>query len=424
MGQIKVVWICSFSNSEVREELKKKTSFLSRIFHKKYFDSAQWNTNAIKEFENIKEVDLHIICPVRGIRASCVNYDKKGIHYHFFRDEYSNVIKRFLRLFNRYSAEYRGNRRSVKKLVDSIKPDIVHLIGAECFHFSKSILEIPNNIPIIAQLQTLVHDPTIIALYKNRKKFINYRIISEQSVLERADYIGANELHYKNIIYKYVDKNACMINIGLALAEPIDISECEKTFDFVYFASSIKKAGDIAIEAFGEAFKKNPKITIDIIGGYDVAYKQHIDSLVKKLNIEDAVTFEGKLHTHEDVINQVKKSRFALLPIKADTISGTIRESMSLGLPVVTCITDGTPLLNMKRESVLISPFGDIALMSQNMLKLVNDDSFASTIRCNAFKTVSELYDNKAMMKRWVYAYNSCINNFYHGSNLPDDLLL
>ena len=40
--------------------------------------------------------------------------------------------------------------------------------------------------------------------------------------------------------------------------------------------------------------------------------------------IKDAVTFEGMLPTHDDVIAQIRKSRFALLPLRIDLTSGTI----------------------------------------------------------------------------------------------------
>ena len=97
------------------------------------------------------------------------------------------------------------------------------------------------------------------------------------------------------------------------------------------------------------------------------------------------VIFCGPLPTHDDVIKQIRKSRFAILPLKIDLISGTIREAMANGLPVVTTITPATPKLNETRESVLLSEKGDFKAMAENMLWLINDNEVAIKLKKNSF---------------------------------------
>lgn len=97
--QIKVVWICAFSNPHVREHYSTKVNPLLRyILEKKGHkinhgvDFGVWNSNAIKEFEKIKDIDLHIISPIRYLFNKEVRFNINGIHYFFFRDENSNLI--------------------------------------------------------------------------------------------------------------------------------------------------------------------------------------------------------------------------------------------------------------------------------------------------------------------------------------------
>ena len=60
MDRIKVVWVCSFSNPEIRNLFPKHKSLFSKLLKKQFTetDSAQWNTNGIKEFE--KEIKDYI----------------------------------------------------------------------------------------------------------------------------------------------------------------------------------------------------------------------------------------------------------------------------------------------------------------------------------------------------------------------------
>jgi hypothetical protein len=66
--QIKVAWICHFSNQRVREYLPlskmRLLNFLNSLFGKNritHVDFAPWVSNLIKEFEKFSTVELHII---------------------------------------------------------------------------------------------------------------------------------------------------------------------------------------------------------------------------------------------------------------------------------------------------------------------------------------------------------------------------
>jgi glycosyltransferase involved in cell wall biosynthesis len=122
--------------------------------------------------------------------------------------------------------------------------------------------------------------------------------------------------------------------------------------------------------------------------------------------------FEGKLPTHDDVICQIRKSRFALLPLKIDLVSGTIREAMANGLPVVTTVTPATPNLNKKRECVLLSEMGDHKAMADNMLRLIEDPEYANIIRDNCLQTANERITNKEIVDNYIRAYFNCISDF------------
>ena len=432
MGKIKVAWITSFSDSRVRKHLPISKSLLERFLRwitgtSENFvpaDYAVWISNGIEEMEKFSEVELHIISPCDYLSTERVDYIEKGINYHFFKNEVRSLwFKVREKLKCRSVYDYKENKKHISEYINSIKPDIIHLIGAENIYYSLSVLDIPKSIPIIVQLQTLISDADFRNNYMLSEHLYNIRSLGEQKVIRRSDFVGTRAQYFIKIIKGTFSKDSVFLRTTLPLSEIINKREDEKKYDFVYFAKDIQKSADYAIEAFALAAKQKPGITLDIVGDYSPEYKELLDSRLNELGITDNVHFEGKLPTHDDVLRQIRLSRFAVLPMKIDLITGTVRESMANGIPVVTTITPASPILNAKRESVLLSEKGDFQAMADNMLRLLRDKDFADRIRENALITAEERESNQEIVSQWVRAYYACFDNFRNGTPIPEDLL-
>ena len=102
--RIKVVWICFFSNAEIRKHLYFKRNpiepILMKMIHRNYApdtDIAIWNTNAIQAIKDCDEIDLHVICPYRDIVGKSQSFIIDGVNYHFIRDENSSIYRKIFR---------------------------------------------------------------------------------------------------------------------------------------------------------------------------------------------------------------------------------------------------------------------------------------------------------------------------------------
>lgn len=422
-NKLKVVWICHFSNKELnlRLPLKPKGLYASlyRLFKgseltTEVSDFGVWNINALNEMkEYTNRVELHVIAPYSHLQTKIYEYEEDGIYYHFFRPSAIIVEKLFNHypiLFDIFKPSHRGNRAVIKSLISRIQPSIVHLVGAENPYYSLSGLDVPQNIKLIVQLQTLMSDPKFFANYPIDEKSYDYRVGVEKAVIKRADYIGTTIQDYRNIILNYVNPNAKFLDFKLAVGESIRTVKTKKEYDFVYFARSISKAGDWAIEAFIEASKKKFGITLLVVGGYSQTEKESYEKRLVECGLHDKVTFTGELPTHEDVLENVAKARVALLPIKIDFIPGTIREANALGLPVVTSITDGTPQLNEKRQCALLSEGGDHITMANNMIKIIEDSTLAKKLIQNSYIRLKESYDNSRTIADWIEGYEKILS--------------
>ena len=416
--RIKVVWVCHLSNPEVREHLPVQVPLAERLVRKvmhnpskENSDFAVWNTNGIQEMENMSDrIDLYVIAPYHYLIPDEVRFEIRGVHYFFFKDTPSFLtLEARKRLLGKYDYSYERNRAYIKKEIEAIKPDIVHVIGIENPYYSLAALDIPDEIPYIVQLQTLLSVPNFKENYFMRGGDYDFRQRVEQEILVKAHHIGSPAVAFHEVIRK-INPSATIHKTALAVTEPIKGRNAETVFDFVYFASSINKAADLAVEAFAIAHQSHPEITLDIVGGGSPEFVADLSDRIQELGLTDSITIEGRLATHDDVINQIRKSRFALLPLKVDLISGTIREAMANGLPVLTTITPSTPSLNKNRECVLLSESGDHEALASNMCRLLENNCLADNLSENCLMTASERKTNKTYMQEWLAAYQSIID--------------
>ena len=406
--------ICSFSNPMVRKHYSTKVNPLLRyILAKKgqstneNIDSAIWNTNSIREFEKIEEVELHVITPVRYLSEKEVKFKVNGIHYHFFREENSGLIKQiYYQLVTKHKSLFPVNRSYIKKYIRKMKPDIVHVIGAENPQYSLGLLDVPKDIPTILQLQALLERLVDTTQQPLEKVSFAYKGKLERQLIQRADYIGTEVKEFQEYIRTQIKPEAQFLDISIAMGKDIDLSETEKRYDFVYFSVNINKAGDDALKAFALVQKNHPKITLNVVGGYDEAFRKELDDIIAANGLQENVTFAGRLPTLDHVITEIRKAKYALLPLKMDFVPNTIREAMSNGLPVVTTITEGgTTELNRDSETVLLSAQGDYQGMAANIDRLLKEPGLAEKLQTNAAKLESQQTNNYEMMLRWTEAY-------------------
>lgn len=407
--KLKIVWICHLSNESLRRHLvfdKMSPLILLRcIFNRgKFIDFAQWNTNAIIEFEKYDDIELHIITPHTRVSKKLQEFTINGVYYHVFKSETDSFFS-FLYGYFFTKTTFEKNSKIINDIINRLNPDIIHLIGAENPYYGESVLYIENKSPLIVSLQTLLKDPIVLNNYPQFMNTQAHRVMTESKIIKKADYIGSKIEHFRNIISKEISPKAKFLDMSLAVGEDITISEYKKEYDFVYFASDISKAIDWALEAFAIAKKQYLGITLCVVGGCSVGLMVDIKKRMKELGVDKNVVFTGLLPTHEDVIEEIRKARYALLPIKSDLISGSIREAIANGLPVVTTITPDTPKLNKKRESVLLSEKEDFKAMADNMCKLLSDADYAKQIQQNAIQTISERNNNEKAMKEWRERY-------------------
>lgn len=425
---MKVLLVAGFLDEEVRNQgiFRNNTilPFLVRLFGLprrvgELLDHAPWIRSTISFFENKEEIELHVAGPQIRLKRRLVEYSVRGVHYHFYRSEWSS----FLRMFKWYWGWKRLQISGfyLKTIVKHIKPDIIVLSGTENPVVSVSVLSI-NQYPCYCLCQTIYNNPER-ALYAKPKR-INQR--TELDLFDNLRYFGVySSLHYRLLKEKALHTTIFKFNFPLQpkCLSPIRV---DKQYDFVNFAlmHGPRKGTTDSIQALAYVKKHFPNVTLNIVGGCDNEVKKSLMEIIQKLNLINNVFFTSFFENNNELFLHIQKSRFAVLPCKLDHMSATMAQAMQLGLPLVVYKTTGTPTFNREKECVLIAEKGNVEELAQHMLTLLEQPKKAAQLAKNAreYQEMKAEY-NKGNGDRLIANFKAIIENYHYGTPIPQNQL-
>jgi glycosyltransferase involved in cell wall biosynthesis len=429
MNRIKIAFICHFSNQEIRNKLPissfKLKNRIKKLLGKNepygYSDFAPWVSILIKEFEKFENVELHVIAPHQGLKQSLFEFSNSEVHYHIFKPDVPLLHINWPSFFKNYSApNFTFNRNVVSRLIQKIKPDIVNLIGAENPYYSITAIDI-ENIPVYVLLQAVLSTP-----FKDKYKFIvdKHRLEVERNIFQRMNYFGTASSMYGDCVLN-LNSNAKIFEFWFPTQLPPKIITQTKVYDFVFFAKVVSqiKGIDETLEALAIVKEYKNDIKLNVVGLCESGFKRLLIERILELDIEENIEFSDYFQDHRDMFIQVKKSKIAVLPNKLDVLSSTIREAMFLEIPIATTITTGTPYLNVKNQTVLLSEIGDIEELANNMYRLLIDDELCGELARNAKALAEEVFDNTAIAKKLVKDNLAIVEHFIDNKTIPQELL-
>lgn len=387
-----VVWLCMFRNSEINEKLS--VNHLSEM--------SPWINNLIEIFKKNAEIELHIVSP-NIYNNLTIDFKSNGIHYHFYRVNIfhnSRVERKLKFLFN---LKYFWVSRAVKNIIDQIKPDVVHLHGAENPVVAVGVLKIINNYKVIVTIQGFISQETRLNHYliRLRKKY-EYKVLSLVNnygvrTKEMIDYIKDNFnptglFHWH--LYPITRPRVCSSNSTV------------KEYDFVFFARISPENGIYDLfKAISLIKEQKSDVNLIVIGPVGINLHE-INTLLSDYAIFENVTFKGFFNTQQDAYNHVLRAKIDVLPTYYDIIPGSILECMYMGIPVIANAVGGIPELNQHRESVVLVEKGDVDLLAKTMIELLKNQERMNELAKNAKITCAEYFDSDKIRKQILEIYS------------------
>lgn len=429
MNKIKVAMVCHFSNPEVRAHLplddRRLYAFVRKLLRmptkaKGYGDIAPWDTSIINSFRERRDIDLYVISAHSGLKKRVVSFEDQNVHYSFVKCEVANFLKRVI-FHDALWLKINPMVKDVHWLVDKIKPDLILLMGAENAYYSSTVLGF-DDYPVYTLCQTIYNNPER-AVYGSVD---SKNATTEMELFKKHRYFGVYcKKHYD--LLKSIAPDRHIFKFGYPssgkLLEPI---VCEKKYDFVNFALSMsaKKGFTDAIEATALVKKEYPNVKLNLVGGGSVEQKAGLQKMADDLGVHNNVIFTPFFEKQSDLFLHIQQSRFALLPCKMDNVSGTMIQSMQLGLPIVVYRTTGTPSFNREKECAMIAENSNVKDLALKMLELMENPGKAEQISRNARELQEKKAEyNKHNDERLVTNFKAIIDNFKNGAAIPEEQL-
>lgn len=377
--RMKIVWLCHFADHELKEfyNIKKGIEF------------APWISETLKAFKNDADVAIHVIAPNIPLNRNH-EFFLDGIEYHLFKYRSSFLPRK---IFNYLALDYRTNfyfnRRRIKRIVSKIKPDLIHLHGAENPYYSYSILQFLRTYPVLVTIQGFIKDSQ-----NKDSKLIKRRIKIESQIIKNARYFGVQAFFIIGEILQ-INKDAICLPHQYLRTRPYSYVEdvVDKKYDCVFFARvCINKGIEDLMQSISIIKKKKNSISLIVIGYAAKKYMRYLMGKCEILGIKENVTFSGYLPP-KDLYKLVKQAKVSVLPTYYDVIPGTVIESMQLKIPVVAYEVGGLIDLNKDFPVLKLVQKGNIQELASSILDCLNGIEKLQPIIELAFEKSQGFYD-------------------------------
>ncbi|MDD2562420.1 MAG: glycosyltransferase family 4 protein [Eubacteriales bacterium] len=384
-------------------------------------DFAPWISYMANGMDGISNIDIHVISPHSGLTKLRHSFVLGNISYHFFKpDKDIFAVNLARRIFKGRTPQYGLNRKSIKQFIDDIQPDLVVIIGAENPYYSISAMDI-SSIPILLIAQTVYTNPERMKLSGHVNRDI-WKL--ELQIHERLQYFSCNARLHRDLILEH-NPNAVIFRHRYPQIRPKKIDSPTKKYDFVFYAATIakKKGIEDALIALSIVKRFHDNVSLDVVGGCSPETKLAVDRILRDYKLENNVVFHDYFPKHSDMHAHIQQGRVALLPIKLDSIPGTVSEAMMLDLPVVSYITSGTPRLNKYGEAVLLCEINDVEALAKNMIRVMDEPDLVDRLISNSRKYVEIEIDNDRSANNFVRMFYAVYENYHRQVPIPKDLL-
>lgn len=201
-----------------------------------------------------------------------------------------------------------------------------------------------------------------------------------------------------------------VIMLGIDLAHIDSLPRLEKQAGFIASAGRLveEKGHQFVIQAFAEIHKAYPDTRLIILG--EGTYRPVLEKLIEDLNLSDCVELTGHL-VQPELFKQFSQCAISVLASVAeyDNLPNTIKESMALGIPVVTTPTLDIDVVVEDGVTGFLVPKGDAKALEKAIRRLLGDEILAQAIGKNARQRILERADVRQTTQQRIAIYEKLL---------------
>jgi L-malate glycosyltransferase len=338
-----------------------------------------------------QEFEIHI-CSFSSKKSNTLRKNKNlFIHYYYlpFTDYPILIPNILIKLY-------------VKKIINQIKPDLIHIQGIS--KAADAALQL-NFFPIIITVHGIIFQESKFrtGILGHYHSYVGNKL--ENRILKLAKKIIAVSPYVKKEIEQ---KTTAEIQVIFNPIDPkfFDIKKYEVR-NRILFVGGIepRKGLHILVEAINFIKPIIPDVQVHIVGS--VRKKDYFSKILHIINqneLDNLITFRGPLD-ETDLLEEYSQASIFVLPSKEESLGIVLLEAMATGTPIVASNIGGIPNIILDGENGFLFEYGDVQKLSELIVNLLLNDRQRNQIG-NTGKIMAKEFHRKKIAREQKEYYD------------------
>ena len=324
-----------------------------------------------------------------------------GIHLHYVKPPNFLIISPITSLWRKFG--YIFCLLKVRRLINSLKPDILHAHWATSYGLAGSLSGYHPYI-ISAWGRDVMTSP--------RRSWLMKKIL--QYNLSKADGITATSQMLANETSKYVYTGKVVhhipFGIDVDLFTPPSFKHSRGSICIGTVKALEEKYGiEFLIRAYAKVVQYEPKSKLLIVG--DGSLRNHLLELVEQLRINDNVQFTGRIPNNE-IIQYLHKIDIFVVPSisESETFGVSAIEASACSIPVIASNIGGLPEVVVDGVTGLLCPPRNVDALVDKILLLIREKQLRRKLGMNGRIAIESKYTLERSGEMIEKVYNKIVN--------------
>ena len=401
---------------------------VNHYFGKKTLGTGGWMGALLELLKGNPELEI-------GVVNACSHFP--DAHFHVDGVDYF--------LVNQASAKFRRSLFPVDNnpvylnqcasLVNSFKPDLVHIHGTERFYamlMSKGMVKYP----VVISIQGIMDACSEW-----------YRLFGKLSLMEIITASAASSIKFSGLLWElrearqqarrereyfkkgryffgrtdwdraylsYFNNQAQYFEINRVIRQPFwkhqwTLDGCKKHRIIFTNTRHPRKGTELLLEAVKKLKSQYPDIQLILIGSLGSGgYAKYLEKKIKDLG--DCVKPLGQLDADE-IGKELCTAHVFVSASYIDNSPNSIAEAQLVGMPVIASYTGGVPSMVKEEKSGLFFPTGDVPILVSRIKTIFENDTLAIKLGEKARQTARKRHDPETILSAQLAAYESILRD-------------
>lgn len=234
---------------------------------------------------------------------------------------------------------------------------------------------------------------------------VDFKKLTYKYVLNKCEHIVFQTKHVQSYFPKSIQEKSSVIPNPILDDDLPEVSDCRKKKIVLVGRLSQEKNIEMAIRAFSQT--KHDGYSFHIYGTGPLLTK--LQELVKQLNLEKEVVFEGQV-VH--VVDYIRDAEIFLLTSNFEGMPNALIEGLAMGLACISTNfpSGAAPELIDDGKSGFVVPMNDVKALTEKLQILIDNDELRHKFQSKSVEIRQKL-DLDVIIGKWIDFYN--INNKY-----------